>query len=187
MKYRNPDVTKCNIVIVALILFTAIFLAWGLTAEAKKPPPVGWSGKVVAVSDGDTLKVRRGKEVITIRLAEVDTPEKRQAWGPQATKFTASRCLRKIVEVRPETIDRYGRYVAEIILPGGANLGELLVVNGHAWHYAAYSKSTYLHALEIEARMAGRGLWAQPLPPWEWRKMQRRPKIKKWLGGKASK
>jgi endonuclease YncB( thermonuclease family) len=40
-----------------------------------------WSGKVVSVTDGGTIKVlHKGKEV-NIRLCGIDTPEKKQNFG----------------------------------------------------------------------------------------------------------
>ena len=43
---------------------------------------------VVAITDGDTLKVRCGQqgayEQVTIRMAEIDSPEKKQAFGTRS-------------------------------------------------------------------------------------------------------
>jgi len=41
--------------------------------------------QVVSVGDGDTLRVKRGNEIITIRLGCIDAPETAQIpWGQQA-------------------------------------------------------------------------------------------------------
>jgi endonuclease YncB( thermonuclease family) len=50
-------------------------------------------------------------------------------------------------------------------------LNRQFTLDGLAWHYVWYSKAEALAAAEREARVAGRGLWAdrEPVPPWEWR------------------
>lgn len=79
------------------------------------------------------------------------------------------------VTVRPHDRDRYGRTVAEIILPDGRNLNRELVRNGFAWHYRRYSSDQTLEALEQEAGDNRRGLWhdPHPVPPWEFRQEHR--------------
>jgi len=68
-------------------------------------------GKVVGITDGDTVKILRTDThiQIKIRLAGIDTPEKKQAYGQKAKKFTASLIANRVVEVKPITEDRYGR------------------------------------------------------------------------------
>ena len=127
------------------------------------------------VADGDTVTVLRGKEQVRIRLAGVDTPEKRQAFGQKAKQFTLGLVAGKEVEIRPKTIDRYGRTVGKIIV-NGESLNKALVAAGLAWWYRKYSPGEKeLGRLEAEARDARRGLWADPKPqaPWDWRRAQR--------------
>ena len=49
-----------------------------------------WQGKVVGISDGDTIKVLHDGKLEKIRLYGVDTPEKSQAFGQKAKEFTAA-------------------------------------------------------------------------------------------------
>jgi endonuclease YncB( thermonuclease family) len=82
----------------------------------------------------------------------------------------------KHVEVRVRDTDRYGRTVAQVILPGGKNLNHELVYAGFAWWYRKYAPNDRtLKALETGARAAKRGLWGDknPIPPWEWRRGKR--------------
>jgi endonuclease YncB( thermonuclease family) len=81
----------------------------------------------------------------------------------------------KVVTIKVETIDQYGRTVGEVILPDGRNLNHELVSAGFAWWYREYSKDEILGRLEAEATAAKRGLWADPhpIPPWEFRKLQK--------------
>lgn len=132
---------------------------------------LSFSGKVVKVSDGDTIEVLRNGHAEKIRLAGIDCPEKKQAFGQAAKRFTLALAAQKIVTVNVETTDRYGRTVGEVILPGGKSLNRELVRAGYAWWYRKYSSDTTLGMQETEARAASLGLWADldPVPPWEWR------------------
>ena len=156
---------------IKIITFICLAAGPGI-ADAK---PAAWEGKVVSVADGDTITVLRGKEQVRIRLDGVDTPEKRQAFGQKAKKFTAGMVAGKVVKVVPVTLDRYGRTVARVYL-GKASLNEALVRAGFAWWYRKYAKDNkVLPKLEAAARKAGKGLWKdpKPTPPWDWRHQQR--------------
>src|SRR5215475_413554 len=130
-----------------------------------------FTGKVVGISDGDTISVLREGKAVKVRLYGVDAPEKAQAFGTQARKFTSDLVFQQTVTVAIQNTDRYGRLVGEVLLPGGRSLNQELVKAGMAWWYRPYApKDTTLAQLEAEARAAKRGLWvdAQPVPPWQW-------------------
>lgn len=134
-----------------------------------------FQGTVVKVTDGDTIQVMHNGSAEKIRLAEIDCPEKKQPYGNAAKKYVLSVAAQKNVTVNVETIDRYGRTVGEVILPGGNSLNRQLVSEGYAWHYKKYSKDKSIGDLEAEARIAKRGLWQDknPIAPWEWRRGKR--------------
>jgi micrococcal nuclease len=47
-----------------------------------------WQGKVIHVTDGDTIVVlTEDKEQVRIRLFGIDTPESRQPFGSKATRL----------------------------------------------------------------------------------------------------
>lgn len=131
-----------------------------------------FSGRVVSVSDGDTITVLHDGSGERIRLNGIDCPEKAQPFGKKAKQFTSTMVFGKEVMVQAKDTDRYGRTVADVILPDGRNLNRELVTAGMAWWYGKYSKDESLGQLEQKAREARRGLWADPhpTPPWEWRK-----------------
>lgn len=134
------------------------------------------TGQVVRVADGDTITVLTpDRQQARIRLAGVDAPEKKQAFGQRAKDFISSLVAGKVVTVRVEKIDRYGRSVGEVFLPDGRSLERLLVENGFAWWYRQYSRDSSLGELEEKARAERRGLWQDPnpMPPWEWRRQKR--------------
>jgi hypothetical protein len=97
-----------------LFLLTAI--ATALLAE-------DFSGLVVGVSDGDTVRVLHDGREERVRLWGIDAPESKQPWGTRAKEFTGDLVFGKVVTVQVRDIDRYKRTVAEIILPDGRNPG----------------------------------------------------------------
>ena len=156
---------------------TALALILALVAHATHA--ADFSGRVVKVTDGDTVQVLHNGRAEKVRLAEIDCPEKNQPYGKAARRFALNMAAQKTVTVRVETTDRYGRTVGEVILPGGASLNRELVREGYAWWYRRYSNDRSLGALEEQARTERRGLWQDPdpVPPWDWRRGKRRGAI----------
>jgi len=137
-------------------------------------PALGWSGKVVGVSDGDTITVLRDKQPQKIRLYGIDCPEKRQPFGKKAKQFTSDMVFGKTVEVEPVTTDRYGRTVAFVQVES-VLVNEELIKEGLGWVYVRYCKLPLCvdwQGLESEARFGKRGLWLEQgeIPPWEFRR-----------------
>jgi len=142
------------------------------TATPPILPSVHFTGKVVGVSDGDTISVMHNGKAERIRLSGIDCPEKSQAFGQRAKQFTSALVFGKDVTVNVQDTDRYGRTVGEVKLLDGRVLNQELVQAGLAWWYRKYAPGdTTLERLETEARAAKRGLWVEPhpVPPWEWR------------------
>ena len=150
-------------------------------------PSWGWSGEVVSVHDGDTLKVRRADtgKIITVRVYGVDCPELGQPWGKEARDMTAQIALGKTVEVIPaQTRKSYKREVAGLVrLDALVILQDVLVSTGLAWVDDRYCKLEVcdfwrLHQTDAKAATPPRGLWADEnsTPPWQWRKMKRQRK-----------
>jgi micrococcal nuclease len=131
-----------------------------------------FTGKVVAVLDGDTIEVLHNGKAERIRLNGIDCPEKKQAFGQKAKQFTSSLVFGKTVVVVPSEKDRYKRTVGDVFLSDGVNVSYELVKAGLAWWYRKYSDDVILAVLELEAQLERRGLWTDPspVPPWEWRK-----------------
>ena len=130
-------------------------------------------GKVVGITDGDTLKLLVDNRQIKIRLAQIDTPERNQPYGSRAKQALSDLTFGKEVMAKVETIDRYGRSVARIYVDG-VDVSAEMVRQGAAWVYRKYATDESLYEIEKEAQEAGRGLWALPeaqrVPPWEWRR-----------------
>jgi endonuclease YncB( thermonuclease family) len=139
-------------------------------------------GKVVGVSDGDTIKVLDAKRVThVVRLSGIDAPEKRQAFGSVSKASLARLVAGKTVKVGYRKKDRYQRILGQVTVDGhDANLAQVRA--GLAWHYTQYQKEqalpervSYRHA-EQQARTGKIGLWrdARPVAPWTFRRMPRR-------------
>lgn len=134
---------------------------------------------VVGVSDGDTLTGRctlEGGQVETvkIRLAEVDAPEKGQAFGERSKSHLAALCFGRRAQVSVDSTDRYGRSVAHVKCEG-RDAGQEQVKVGMAWVFDQYVRDSSLYRLQEAARQQRVGLWrdANPVSPWEWRRQRR--------------
>ena len=69
--------------------------------------------------------------------------------------------------------DKYGRTIADVLLPDGTNVNHALVKDGWCWWYRKYAPGdVILEEFETRARAAEIGLWTDPhpVPPWEWRR-----------------
>ena len=136
------------------------------------------TAKVVGVTDGDTVKVlTNSQDLIKVRLAEIDTPERRQPWFNRAKQALAGKIFGKTVRIEVIGRDRYGRSIGKIFL-GQRDINRELVREGHAWVYRKYMKDPTLLDDEEQARREHLGIWslpeAQRTPPWEWRKKRRK-------------
>lgn len=148
--------------------FYCFFLPFSLISCAQN------SGTVVKIKDGDTVVILNNDKtnMITIRVAQIDCPEKNQPYGKKAKMFTSNEIYLKHVNYEIINTDKYGRTIAKIYYDNKKSLAEELLKNGFAWHYRQYSNSYELDNLQIQARNAKLGLWQDenPTPPWEYRK-----------------
>jgi endonuclease YncB( thermonuclease family) len=166
---REPNV----LLSIARLLLAIIAVALSVTAQAKTI-----HGRVVRVSDGDTITVLDATATRhKIRLSGIDAPEKRQAFGRVSKRNLARLVFYKQVSVEYDKRDRHGRIVGKVLL-GGSDICIRQIEDGFAWHFKKYEdeqraidRVRYSRA-ESEARAARIDLWgdAEPLPPWEFRK-----------------
>jgi|SRR5688500_4755586 endonuclease YncB( thermonuclease family) len=176
-----------------LHLFRLVACAVTLLGVALPAGAAELHGNVVGVSDGDTITVLDDARMPRkVRLAGIDAPEMRQAYGARAKHHLASLVFGKPVVVVWHKRDRYGRIVGNVhVVVSGAcgqadcarreDVGLAQLESGLAWHYKRYqSEQTVedrgLYArTENEARTKREGLWkdARPIPPWEYRGGQR--------------
>jgi endonuclease YncB( thermonuclease family) len=150
------------------------------------------AGRVVGVSDGDTITVLDNAKIQhKIRLAAIDAPEKGQAFGERAKENLSRLVFGRDVRVDWRKTDRYGRLVGTVWVappdvscgrkadcPKTLDAGLAQLTLGLAWHFKRYANEQKLQQreqyafAEEEARAERAGLWGDvnPVPPWEWRK-----------------
>lgn len=156
-------------------LVAVVFLLGTLNAAHAEE----FSAKVIVVIDGDTVLVLRDNMRIKVRLAEIDAPEKAQAFGEKSRQSLTELVLNKQVQVDSRAVDVYGRLVV-LIKVGELNVNHEQVLRGMAWASSRSNRSEALLALQNDAQKAKRGLWAQtdPMLPKEWRKAHATPQQK---------
>jgi len=143
-----------------------------LTSCFGQVAPQTFSGKVVAIKDGDTIEVLYAGKAIRVRLAHVDCPEKGQPYGSRAKEYASDLCYSRVVKVvHTDKPDRFGRIIAEVFIDGRC-LNKELVRVGLAWHFVKYSSDAGYARLEKDARSRRVGLWSDThvVAPWDWRK-----------------
>lgn len=129
-------------------------------------------GRVVGISDGDTLTVLdASNRQYKIRLTEIDAPEQSQPYGQRAKKALSDLAFNKQVYVISNSMDKYQRHLGQVLVNGEV-VNARMVADGYAWAYTQYLTDTRYLQLEHYARNKKLGLWADanPMPPWEWRK-----------------
>jgi micrococcal nuclease len=145
-------------------------------------PSGGVLGKVVAVTDGDTITVLTADNTqVKVRLNGIDAPEQRQAFGAKSKNQLSILVAEKSVRIVNHGKDRYGRTIGDVYVrkeqPDAgdreAHVNFMMVANGYAWHYVQYAPDdNALAAAEQQAKKRKLGLWNDPNPvaPWDWRK-----------------
>lgn len=137
-----------------------------------------FNGRVVAVEDGDTVRVRRGQGDVRIRIFGIDAPEATQPYGPDARDAARRLLLDRTVIVSMKDVDQYGRLVAALSVDG-RDIGLEMIRIGAAWNHAQFSQDERFAAMEADARRARLGLWAtsDPTPPWLFRASSRSDRV----------
>ena len=144
------------------------------TRAGQEAPAVSFTGRVVGITDGDTITVLDElNQQHTIRLAEIDAPERGQPWGDRSRQELSALVFGKSVSVQQTDTDRYGRVVARVF-SDGRDVNRAMVEEGGAWAYREYLTDDTLIATETRARQSRAGLWSmsdlQTVAPWEWRR-----------------
>jgi endonuclease YncB( thermonuclease family) len=155
-------------------MFRFVCLAAASMLLADSPPPATvLAGRVVSVTDGDTLDVLDAdKATHRIRLHGIDAPERAQPFSRRSRQHLADAVFGRDVEVSILGRDKYGRVIG-VVSVEGRDVSLSLLEAGLAWHYVKYDQSEAYAEAESAAKQARRGLWLdnKPIPPWDWRKM----------------
>lgn len=128
--------------LVVLGTFTFSNPVWAsfLNSDSVTTFSLNFSGAVTKVTDGDTLDiVTREGDIITIRLALIDAPERNEPGFNEAKNFITEQCLNKNAEVDPDNKQglTYGRTVA-VVYCEGVNVNEAILDNNLADIYQRF-------------------------------------------------
>lgn len=118
------------------------------------------TGKVVGVSDGDTITVLdASNKQYKIRLEGIDAPESNQAYGSRAKQSLSDLVFGKTVTVTSSKKDKYGRTLGKVTLDG-KNVNQEQIDRGMAWFYRVYRAELPGNVAAVyelrEARAVGR-------------------------------
>ena len=104
-------------ILLSIIICLVVGLAGAQTIE----------GKVVGISDGDTLTVLdAGRKQHKIRLSGIDAPEKAQPFGQRSKENLSQLVFGKHVVVDFGKTERYGRTAGKVVVDGvDANLEQV--------------------------------------------------------------
>ena len=159
-----------------------------ITLGVSSPPVVAQSagqyalsGKVVQVSDGDTINLLVDKTQHRIRLASIDAPETShgsdrpgQPFGEASRKNLADYVAGKTLTLTCYEKDHYGRDVCDVPA-NGTTANRLQVQDGMAWANqqakGKFLRDKALVSVQNDAQKKKLGLWAEPgaVAPWDWR------------------
>lgn len=115
--------TRVEAVKAARVWCLAALLAFAGLAHAELVGPV------VAIQDGDTIDVLVNRQPVRVRLAQIDAPEKRQAFGTRSRQALAELVFRQSVRVAETGRDRYGRVIGTVYL-GSVDVNAQMVREG---------------------------------------------------------
>ena len=162
------------------IILVAVCLPYA-SAKSGLHEPFEVTGSVIKNHDGDTITLRTdARGIIKVRLSGADTPETGQAYWRVARDALHRQIADKPVTVRCYKQDWRKREVCHALVDG-IDPALALVKQGLAWYASMFAddltpamRSAYEQA-EAQARQQRIGLWqeAEPLPPWECRKLRK--------------
>jgi endonuclease YncB( thermonuclease family) len=173
----------CPLVVLVLVLLNSdkLGIATSFVRSAHAAGQYTLAGKIVQVSDGDTVNILVNQQTHRIRLASIDAPETAhgsnrpgQPYGEASRKHLADYVAGKTLTLICFEKDQYGRDVCDIPV-GDTTANRLQVQHGMAWANqqggGKYLRDPKLVELEKKAKQAKLGLWAEPqaVAPWVWR------------------
>lgn len=120
-----------------------------LLSSASMAAPSVVEGRVVGVSDGDTMTVLEdAKTQHTVRIAGIYAPEKGQVFGEQSKQSLSALVFQKRVEARCHEKDRYGARASF-----QCSISHLIRCSGIASNAAGTQEVMFLTPL-VESRVA---------------------------------
>lgn len=159
------DFTRARLLLGILLAFTSIASTAGTVI-----------GDVIGITDGDTLTLLVDRQTYKVRIAGIDAPEKRQAWGAKSKTNLSRLAFNQEAVAECTKVDRWGRQICKVTV-NAVDIGLEQIKDGMAWWYRKYAKeqsagdqSAYESA-ELMAKLRRLGLWSDTnaVPPWDFR------------------
>jgi micrococcal nuclease len=146
-------------------------LAVALVACEGRAAPAAWTCQLTRVIDGDTLHARCDGEKVKVRLLRIDTPEHDHAGFAEAKAALGGMIGKQTLRFEFErpgvpVTDEFDRWLV-YAYAGERNLNIEMVRLGWSRFWTKYGAGRLADAFrraEIEAREAGRGIWADAAP-----------------------
>ena len=135
-RLRRADLT--GIYLLVAIGIGLLFLGGGM-ARAEETPII--EARVSKILDGDTFTL--SGESRRIRVWGLDAPEWNHQGGSTATSTLHSLISGKHLRCAVLDVDRYGRLVAQCLLPNGRDIAAEMIRSGAATEYCRYSGGYY--------------------------------------------
>lgn len=160
-----------------------LLLLWLPLANAKPGPhpPFEITGMVTHNPDGDTIDIQTAdRGLVRVRFSGADTPETAQAFWKVARNHLSTVVKDQQTTAWCYKTDKYEREVCHVRV-GSLDLCLDLIQRGYGWYARMFSheltneQQTAYAAAEEQARARMIGLWsiADPMPPWECRKLRK--------------
>ena len=169
------------------ILVPLLSLFW-VRVDLTDLVPMKLKVQIVDIRDGDTLTVRSGKRLMSVRLSRIDAPELSQNFHQSKINagYLSRNCLRSLSPeegiLTIEGFDIYHRTLGDV---DGLNFRSVergcAGLYPHAVFHSVNEKWKYLRALN-QAKKNRRGLWARGgyMVPKKWRKISKRSGHRRW-------
>lgn len=183
--------------IVAKKVYDEIKVETGVAGVEKDITYNELSGKVIGVTDGDTITILSGGNKYEVRLANIDAPEtschikivsnedencveSKQEFGKESKMFLKREVYGNTVTVKYNKKDKYQRIIGTVYLNDN-DINYFMLKNGYAWFYKSFAmkemkrESFYEYEQAEKSAVDSRiGIWVniddkKPTPPWKYR------------------
>ena len=151
------------------------------------------TGTVTRVKDGDTFELLYNLRKVPCRITHIDSPEKSQRYGINASDSLRQLIDRKLVNVTIHGTDLYGRKVVSITAINRVPLrvDSIMIARGWTWHGTQFCTCTEGAAWQEQARCNALGIWVgfkkcpkdppgtqtypcpEPIQPWVYRTLNK--------------
>ena len=156
------------------VLFSVVIWAL-LTATASAAT---LSGKVVEVSDGDTITITNLNRLVKVRILGVDAPDAQQPFADVAKQHLSDLILTRFVSVEYSGLVQHNYLLGKVFYRDN-DIGAQMLRDGVAWfdkttgRLSDVDRQIYSQC-EQAARAEHRGLWqdANPIAPWDFKEQE---------------